>query len=597
VSIKRLSVLLAILAMVICVGCGGVEPGHLPDPVRDFRIRSVPAAGAAGDLGAQIASADAELGAGAGEIQVTASGIISEGEVSLSAGHNLVCSTNQITIFLNAGSYLYQNSHTSIKNCVISSTSVPIRGEIQSVNTSYLRLENVSFVGGGNLVYWNGVSQFTALDNIVVSITAVQPATKIIQSGFYIVNSSFGEVNNLRASGFVFPVTPTPYGILGLDLSNNVKVNNISIKNVDASYVNGGVGGITIGGSREITINGGVITGNPNMDGILSLSYEQTPSYGITITGVNSSYNGGVGGNPHAHSLGDGIDLINTGRVYISDCILRGSGNPADKQPAIWVFIDDDVVVANSDLSDGSAAGIALAGSRDVHLIHDSINRNQGSGVYVEWQAGTATNVGSVVSVVTGVSGGFGLAWVPGTPFVLDGITYKIASVTDSGHLTLADVPPDHSTPVGWAVNSSLEIRDVVIEDNGLSEFGGQNQDGISWADDTQGLISGVTATDTGAGTQLYGLQLAQTATAYLYGDDFLGNIGNSIGIYAQSESHMYTFPSPLDPPNECTDAGVPKHGVIPPSSCVVYCATVSSLPEITFAPCRVGLGAEPSPY
>jgi Right handed beta helix region len=391
-----------------------------------------------------------------------------------------------------------------------------------------------------------------------------------------------------------------------LDLSNHVTVKNISIKNVDASYVNGGVGGITIGGSRQITVDGGVIIGNPNMDGILSLSYQQTPSYGVTITGVNSSYNGGVGGNPHAHSLGDSIDLINTGHVYISNCLLRGSGNPADRQPAIWIFIDDDVVVANSDLSDGSAAGVSLAGSRDVHLIHDSINRNEGTGVFVEWQAGTATNVGMSVSYVSGVSGGFGLAWVPGTPFVLDGIAYKVASVTDSGHLTLAEVPPDHSTPVGWAVNSNLEIRDVEIEDNGLGKFGGQNQDGISWADDTQGLISGVTATDTGASTQLYGLQLAQTATAYLYGDDFLGNVGNLDGIYAQSESHMYPFPLPLDPPSECTDRGVPDREVprgrvsrsmpLPIPSCVVYCAVLSSLPNVTFAPCRLGSEAEPQP-
>jgi len=103
------------------------------------------AVGQTGDLGAQIAAADAKLGAIPGQIIVSTSGTISEGEVSLSAGHDLVCK-DQTTIFLNAGSYLYQDSHTRIVNCIISSTSTPISGEVQSTNTDHVELKHNLYI-------------------------------------------------------------------------------------------------------------------------------------------------------------------------------------------------------------------------------------------------------------------------------------------------------------------------------------------------------------------------------------------------------------------------------------------------------------------
>src|SRR5437868_13362344 len=90
------------------------------------------AAGSARDLGAQIIEDDSNLGISPGEIHVTASGTISEGKVSLSVGHDLVCDNNQITISLNSGSYLYQNSHTRIKNCIIRSEERRVGKECRS---------------------------------------------------------------------------------------------------------------------------------------------------------------------------------------------------------------------------------------------------------------------------------------------------------------------------------------------------------------------------------------------------------------------------------------------------------------------------------
>jgi len=70
------------------------------------------ASASAFDLDEQIIAEDATLGANPGQIHVTSSGFISEGKVSLSVGHDLVCDTTQIVITLNPGSDLYQSSST-----------------------------------------------------------------------------------------------------------------------------------------------------------------------------------------------------------------------------------------------------------------------------------------------------------------------------------------------------------------------------------------------------------------------------------------------------------------------------------------------------
>jgi hypothetical protein len=506
------------------------------------------AVGQSGDLGAQIAAADAALGASLGQITVSASGTISEGEVSLSAGHDLVCN-GRTTIFLNAGSYLYQNSHTRIINCIISSTSTPITGEVQSTNTDHVELNGVTFVGGGNLVYWDGVSDFRISNNNIESITAFDAAAQTAQNGFDLVNCSRGEVNNLTASNFVFPAGAGSIpAVLELTLSHDITINNILISNIDASFDVGG-SGIQINGSSHIVINGGAITHTAMMDGVTSESAGATPSYDITITGLNASYNGQQGLNATAPlSQGDGIDIINSGHVRIGNCIVLGSGYLGNEQPAIWLFLADDVVVADSDLSDGSMGGLDIAGSENVRLINNLINRNQASGTFAEQQGGTATSKGSLVTFVAGVSGGFGLSWRAGTPFILDGITYAIASVTDSGHLVLSTAPPNHTSPVDWTVNSlNIQILGDVIDDNGMGGLGGQTQVGISWADGTTGIISGVTSTNTGVGAQLYGLELANTASAILLDDNFSGNVDGGNGIYASSQGvspSSLSFPS-----------------------------------------------------
>jgi len=500
------------------------------------------AAGQTGDLGAQIAAADAALGASPGQITVSTSGTISEGEVSLSVGHSLVC-TGQTTISLNAGSYLYQNSHTSIKNCIISATPTPINGEIQSSDTHDLELDSVTFVGGGNLVYWNGVTGFRISDNTVVSITASDPVTKVAQGGYDLTNCAWGRVNNLTVSSFVFPAGSASYpGILELNLSHDITISNTSINYVDASFDFGG-SGIQINGSSRIAINGGVITHNAKMDGVTTESSGQSPSSDIAIIGLDASYNGGQGLNTAAPlTLGDGIDIINTDHVRISNCTILGSGYAGNKQPGIWLFLDNDVEVSNCNVSDGSTSGIAISGSPNVHLTNNTIRGNQESGTFTEAQIGTGTSAGSTVTWVYGVSGGFSLAWIPGTPFIFDGVTYAVAAVTDNLHIVITPPPPPHPSPATWEVDSiNEEILGGFIEDNGIGLTGGQTQVGIDWADATNGAISGVTATDTGIGDQIYGLELDNRATATLSDDNFSGNLTGGNGIYASSQ---YSWPS-----------------------------------------------------
>jgi|SRR5215469_7297657 len=484
-----------------------------------------------GDLGAQIAAEDAALGASPGQIHVVASGTISEGKVSLSAGHDLVCANN-VVISLQPGSYIYQSSHTRIRNCTISATSTPIQGEIQSINTEHVALDKVSFQGGGNLLYWSGVTNFAIRNTDVISITGYDPANNWVQLGLYLIHCTHGTVDHLTSQGFVFPSGADIPAVLGIFLSDDVTITNTAVSHVDASYdVGGSV--IQVGGSSHITVTGGEITHNPNMDGVTTEDFGATPSSYITITGLDASYNGEVGQNTAAPlGLGDGIDIINSSNVLISNCTLNRSGYLANQQPAIWLFLDDGVIVENTDMSDGSMGGIDIAGSPNVQLINNTIDRNQAAGVLGEWQGGTATNVGAKVTFVAGVSGSFGVAWKPGTQFLYDGVPYQIASIQDSSHLTLTTAPPDHSSPANWGVDSTnQQIWGGEINDNGQGKFGGQLQVGISWADSTSGIIAGVTATDTGAGTQLYALDLANTASATLYGDNFGGNVLGGNGI------------------------------------------------------------------
>jgi parallel beta-helix repeat protein len=491
---------------------------------------------AQGDLGAQIAAADAALGANPGQIIVSSSGTISEGQVSLSVGHDLVC-INQPTIFLNAGSYLYQNSNTSINNYIISSTSTPLNGEIQSLNTQQVQLNGLTFIGGGNLVYYVGVTNFVISGNQVTSITAADVVTGMAQNGYYLMNCSRGSINDLVVTGFVFPpgrlTPPVSYpAVVGLFNSSEITINNVSVSDVDASFNFGG-SGIQINGSSRIAINGGAITNNAKMDGVTSESWDTNSSSDVTITGLNASYNGHQGLNTAAPlTLGDGLDIINTSHVRISNCTILGSGYIGNRQPGIWLFLDDDVVVSNCQIEDGSAGGIDISGSPNVHLLNNTIRNNQDDGTFTEAQIGLGTSAGATVTWTYGVSGGFSVAWLPGTPFVFDGITYAVSSIIDSLHIVLTPTPPSHSTPAQWEVDSiNEEILGGVIDDNGQSLRGGQTQVGIDWVDSTNGIISGVTSINTGTGSQLWGLELDNQATAILIDDNFSGNVQG--GIYA----------------------------------------------------------------
>jgi parallel beta-helix repeat protein len=500
------------------------------------------------DLGDRIAKQDAALGAAPGQIYVPASGVVSEGPVTLSSGHDLVCAQGA-TISLTPGSFLDQRSHTKIVNCTIAATSTPIRGEIQSTGTTDLTLDHVTFVGGGNLVYWDNVKGFSITDTAVNSITSYDPANNAVYLGIYLLNCSSGTVERLSSPGFVFPKAGNISAVLGLFLCHDILIKDSNITHVDASYIYGG-SLLQVSGSSRITITGGSLTHSPNCDGITTQSYGHRPSTDLTITDIDASSDGELGQNAAAPlGMGDGIDLINTRHVRVSNCTCLNSGYLGNQQPAIWVFLDDDVVIENSDLSDSSMGGIDIDGSPNVQLINNTINRNQASGLLAEWQAGTATNVGTAVSFVDGVSGGFGLSWSPGTTFTFDGVAYQIASVSDSTHLTLTTVPPDHVSPANWGVESSnLQIIGGTINDNGLGKFGGQVQVGMSWADSTTGTITGVTSIDTGAGTQLFALELANTATAYLSGNTFSPNILGGNGV---SATPPVTSPSTLSFANQ----------------------------------------------
>ena len=139
--------------------------------------------------------------------------------MSLSAGHNLVCD-DQVTISLAAGSYLYQNSNTQITNCIIASTTTPIKGEIQSANADHVELHGVTFVGGGNSVYWESVTDFVIADTKIVNITCKRPGDERDDVGSFPDEMRPGAGKQSELRQFCFPGEHRQRRILRMDLSS-----------------------------------------------------------------------------------------------------------------------------------------------------------------------------------------------------------------------------------------------------------------------------------------------------------------------------------------------------------------------------------------
>jgi hypothetical protein len=409
---------------------------------------------AGSDLGAKIALADTALGGNAGQIWVTASGNISETALTLSANHDLLCVGDNVVLTMLSGANIQQSSGTRVKGCVFNSTqtSAPSAGgEIYANGVTNVEVSNSTFIGGGSHIHYTGVSSFRINNYRGVGITTSGSGN--LSSPIAIINSNNGQINNPRFEPSTFPAGSFPGsrgGLIFISASIFVQVNGAIIANVDASQVAGGAGGISFAGGSYNEVHGGSISVTTNMDSVLVQSATATsgPATDLIIDGLVSATiddTGGVGGGNN--NLGSCLDIIAADRVAISNVICLNGGNyTLNRQPAVFLFLDDYVNISNSKFQQSGESGIETFGTPHTHLTNNDYILNQSDGVIAVEQNGTVSvSGGTNVTWVTGVTGGFGLGWQPGTSINIGGSWSQIASVNSNTSLTLSTAVANNS--------------------------------------------------------------------------------------------------------------------------------------------------------
>ena len=498
------------------------------------------------DLGAKIQAADAALGASVGQIWVAVSGNIFESPVTLSSNHDLICVGDQTTLTMSsATAYISQGSNTRVRNCTFYSAQSGMTGEIQASSVNNVEASNLTFTGtssgsGGTDIYYSNVNYFR-IEN--TRHTSLAPGKIAIS----INSSSFGKLIGVRVEPMILPSTSAYNGgLIGLISSSNIDVIDGVVDGVDGSYTDGW-GGLGLDGSININIVGGQYANNIDMDGIVleGTAAGMAPTSDVTITGVVATGNGnncgGYSSSTYAH--GDGMDILNSQRVKVSNSVIRNNGNLSGHgHDNVDLQYDTEVLLSNNDMSDGGVYDLTILGSPNTVLTGNIVNRANHSGIKAAHDISTCnTSVSGSTYSVSWVSGNyFGLGWQKGTNISINGTVYQILSVTSTTALTLQS-SAGTNTGASCTVDSyGLQIFGGTINDNGAGASGGQEQVGITLQYGTvASIITGLTAGDThpiGSKTQLFALRTDNTAVAYPFDNKFEGN---ATGPYYGSSSTL----------------------------------------------------------
>jgi len=493
------------------------------------------------DLGAQIAAADTDLDASAGQIWVTSSGTISTA-VNLRKNHDLICVGSQVTLTMStSSSSIVQSSHTRVKGCTFSSSlTIAVKGEVYSQNTTDVGAEDLTFIGGGTNIQYSSVTGFTITNPHVVSMTAPTFSIEAFRS-------IDGQIISPQVEDFTWPATADGVELRAIVVMNSSKVEVIDpvIRNIDATRV-WTFGGVSFWGSTNSSLVGGILNGLKNGDGVVT----EKGSADIDISGTQSFGNSPSAGAGVNANDGDGFDIFNSARVHLSACNGRGNGIIGPHHN-IEIFTSTDVTVQDCDASDGAYAGVAVVGSPRTKLLGITANRNQSAGLAFTPALGTVNTYGTSVTFVSGES--FGMAWAPNTTIIINSGTYKIASVSGFTSLTLT-TSAGTQTGVTYSVDSyDGQVIGGEFSGNGLGLGVTGTREGVYLAGGTTGLIQGITATDPKAmKTQTYGIRLENSARAVLTCNSLEGNldgaIQDSVGespVIGCQTRHEWAFPSP----------------------------------------------------
>ncbi|MES2970921.1 MAG: right-handed parallel beta-helix repeat-containing protein [Patescibacteria group bacterium] len=463
-----------------------------------------------------------------------------------SSGSHIIEGIGDTTVLVysdNTGpTYNYINlaSNSILRNLKIDATAVTngIVGDVYSSSTSNITIENVTFIGGGHHIGLSQVNEFMVDHTRHLSLTAVTGGG----GGVYIDQSSNGTVKDVTAGGFTMPAATQAFGIIVVKSSSYVKVVNPTIYDIDGTTIPT-FGGVGFTASTNSSLTGGTIKNLKNGDGV----WTEDGSTDISITGTVSTGNGNTAGSGSYSNTGDGFDIFNSARINLSNCVARNNGNlTAEKHVNIEIFTSADVTVDNCEASDGGHHGVTVNGSPNTKLNGIRANRNGYNGVHVVNSSGTVNTSGTTV---TRTAGYFGLAWPANTTITINGVAYKIASVTNLNTLVLT-TSAGTQTGVSFAVESSIQVIGGQFNDNGLA--GMSDTVGVYMANASTGHIEGVTATDTrasGSKTQTYGIRLENTARATLLTNNLGGNLtgtlldspGTSAGLTVDTSTSSLT--------------------------------------------------------
>ncbi|HEY6766372.1 MAG TPA: hypothetical protein VI386_16565 [Candidatus Sulfotelmatobacter sp.] len=491
------------------------------------------------DLGAQIAAANAELGPAKGEIRVARSGTISE-LVLLPSNHDLVCAGDRVTLTLSSSiAGIRQQSNTRVRGCTLASRQVspPSDGaEIFSHGTSNVQVEDVTFIGGGYHIKYDTVSNFSIKDTRHVSITARGASPILIDS------STHGQIISPQIDGYTEPAGDSGIRLIGVNKSTFINIIDPTIRDVDASTVPG-CGGITFTASHNSTLQGGVIRGLKNCDGVLTESTGAADSSDIDISGtVSAGHNASPGLGKNANN-GEGFDIFNSKRVRLSAVIANNNGEtPGNHQPGIEVSNSHEISISNSIASYNGVDGIKIDGSTGVSI--DKSHTNHNGGVILVMPALGRVSVTTGSTIVDWTPGGanitFSAVWPAGTKIVIGGAVYTVASFQSTTRLTLTN---DFSAATGqyaYNVDSYVEIRGGESLDNGqlratlpVTQNGGQRE-GVYFAGgfsgDITGRVTNLRAADTQRHkTQTFGIRFENQARIVAKDNSVSGNLAGGI--------------------------------------------------------------------
>jgi hypothetical protein len=492
------------------------------------------------DIGEKIIGADKALGSKSGEIRVTNSGEIS-GPVVLSQNHALVCLGGQTRIMMsNARAAILQQSNTQVLGCTLISTqiSMPATGaEMFSHGTSNVQVGGVTFIGGGYHIAYDAVANFRITHTRHVSITA--PGT----SPILIASSSHGQIISPRIEGYTTPGSQSPVRLIGINRSQFIDVENPVIQNVDASTVPG-CGGVSFTASNHSSVEGGMITGLNNCDGVLTESTGIEASSDITISRtVSTGHNASMGAGKNANN-GEGFDIFNSERVELRHVTARNNGTySGNRQPGIEISNSTQIRVDSSTSSDNGVDGIRVDGSRAVAIINSQTNHNGAVGILVMPALGrvSVTTGAQIVNWTPGAANmTFSAVWPVKTKIVIGTEVYTIAKRQSTTQLMLSAGVSLASGTYGYNVDSYADIQGGDSLNNGqlsagkpLDENPGQRE-GVYFAGgfshEITGRVTGLDASDTQTRkTQTFGIRIENQGRIFGKGNLLKGNLGRGI--------------------------------------------------------------------